>query len=258
MSGIENLLSIVMVYRIRSDEFRDLWKITLNAIDGILKTADRDFELIVVDNGSITMEYASELAQRAMVFDKLCPYVKGFKHFRIEEPAALSKAWNLGVYQADGDYVVMSNNDIVFHEIGWMSRLIEPFSFPNRKIGIVGIQHMSWYMAGGFVEGSLFAFPASFKEEFDLRETPEVEDYPIIFDEQFQLSCEDVDLNLRVQKAGYETIQVDNPPLQPRFLQHLGHRTQQTMAGFEDVIEISHESRVKLCRKYGWPEEIKD
>lgn len=255
---IDNLASLVMVYRIRNDQLDELWHITLNAIEGILRTADKDFELILIDNGSHDDRYAKELGVRAQSFDQKSSFVKGLKQMRFDQPVALSKAWNMGCYQADGDYVIMSNNDIVFHELGWMSRLLEPFTWQNRKIGIVGIQHMSWYK-WSFCEGSLFAFPAKFITDFDLRTSPEVSDYPLVFDEQFTLSCEDVDFNARLQAEGYETIQVNDPPLQPRFLQHLGHRTIQSMAGTEEnIIEISHENRIRLCRKYGYPDQIID
>src|SRR5690606_22026866 len=106
-----------------------------------------------------------------------------------------------------------------------------------------------------FVEGSLFAFPTHFRDEFDLGG----ESYPVVFDERFSLSCEDVDFNHRVQQAGYHTIQVNNPPLQPLWLQHIGHQTIETMKGTdEDIVRITHENRLLLCEKWGVPERIND
>jgi hypothetical protein len=121
-------------------------------------------------------------------------------------------------------------------------------------MGIVGIQHMSWGPFGGFVEGSLFTFPASFKEEFNL--TPD-ETRVSVMDESFAFIC-DVDLNHRVQKAGYKTIQVTGPALQPAWLQHLGHRTIQDLQLKEDFVRITHDDRVKLCIKHGFDPQVVD
>ncbi len=137
-------------------------------------------------------------------------------------------------------------------EKSWVMRMIEPFADP--VMGIVGIQHMSWGPFGGFVEGSLFAFPASFKDEFNL--TPD-ETRVTLMDEQFMFIC-DVDLNHRVQKSGYKTIQVSNPALQPKWLQHLGHRTIHDLQFKEDFVEITHDDRVALCIKHGFDPQVID
>src|SRR5574341_599488 len=131
------MISLIMVYRTRSEQDEELWGITLNAIEGILRTADYPFELILIDNASHDMRYAYDVARRATVFDAHCEFIKGFKHYRFEEHVSLAKAWNTGLNQVDGEYVLIANNDIVFHERGWMSRMLEPFSWSDRKIGIV-------------------------------------------------------------------------------------------------------------------------
>lgn len=250
------MISIISVFRIRDPLFRnELWDMTLKSYRGILETADQDFELIIIDNGSHDQSYADELKQETSIWNLYNPLIEGIRILRFDSQEPLAKAWNVGIGQADGNYIMLANNDIVYYENGWMSRMIEPFSMINRNIGIVGIQHMSWYK-WAFVEGSLFVFPREFIDKFKLSDS---ETYPKIFDEQFTLSCEDVDFNARVQEAGYEVIQVTNPALQPRWLQHLGHRTIQSLAGTdENIIEITHENRIRLCRKYGVDERIID
>jgi len=254
------MLSIIVVFRIRSQKDHALWDLTAKSINGILETADQDYELIIIDNGSLGSEYTEALVRSSGVWGLLFPHIQGTRIIRMDRPESLSKAWNTGVHQADGEYIILANNDIVYHQKGWMTRMIEPFDWEDRRIGIVGIQHMSWYK-WAFVEGSLFAIPTSFREMFDLREVPEENDppYAVVFDEQFTLSCEDVDFNYRVQQAGYETIQVTGPALQPTYLQHLGHRTIQSLSGtYENIITITHENRVRLCRKYGYPDQVVD
>lgn len=250
------MISIIMVFRIIDPAFRELWDVTTRCINSLMATPDVDYELIVIDNGSHDATYAESLHTYALLWKKMqFAHFMGFRQLRFNEVVPLAKAWNEGIHQADGDWLMLANNDIVFFEAPWMSRMIEPFSWPDRKIGVVGIQHMSWYKFA-FVEGSLFVIPASFREEFNISDD---EDRAEIFDDQFTLSCEDVDFNHRVQMAGYEVIQVNDPPLQPRFLQHLGHRTVSTLQGTrENYIKLSHQNRVRLCEKWGFPPQIVD
>lgn len=262
-----DFISIILVYRIRGEQFNDLWELTLQSINGILQTADFPFELIVIDNGSHDLRYSQALNTSAALWDDMPFYRRwlvGFRQLRFEQHTSLAKVWNEGARQADGAYIMLANNDIVYHETGWMSRMVEPFGwdekqrsdhFVSKPVGIVGIQHMSWH-AFAFVEGSLFVFPERFRQQFDIGGDDQP---PTLFDEQFVIACEDVDFNHRVQQADYAVIQVNNPPLQPRYLQHLGHRTIHTLIGTdEDYIEESHRSRLALCAKWGVEPRIND
>lgn len=250
------MISVVVTYRIRDDAFNDLWELTLRSINGLLKTADVPYELIFMDNGSWSTKYAQELHQQSSLWYGY-EYLEGFRQIRFEENMSLSRVWNEAIHQADGDYVMLANNDIIYNERGWMSRMLEPFSWQDRKIGIVGIQHMSWGHFA-FVEGSLFMFPTSFREQFSIEEPNDAHFYNMVMDESMYYIC-DVDINRRIQDAGYETIQVNDPPIQPRWLQHLGHRTLNTLAGSsESVVDITHKDRIALCRKYGYPDQIID
>lgn len=263
------MISIIIIYRIRSEEHNELWELTNDSINGILATADEDYELIMIDNGSHDDRYANSLNQSHVLWGEMFKHIQGFRQFRFEEHVQLGKAWNTGIHQADGEYIMLINNDILYHETSWMTRLLEPFNWTEEErlerrikseVGIVGIQHMSWYKFA-FVEGVVITFPAKFKEDFDLRsEVEEYADYayPVVMDEQF-MYISDVDFSYRVQQAGFEVIQVNHPPLQPRFLQHLGHRTIITLAGSdEDFVAITHKDRIDLCKKWGFDPQIND
>ena len=252
------MISIVMVFRLVSEEVHELWAITQKCINDILVTADTDYELIIIDNGSHDSKYIDSLKRTHVLWGEHHRFIQGTRLFRCDEHVTLSKAWNTGINQADGEYIMLANNDIYFHS-PWMTRMIEPFQWPNRKIGICGIQHMSWRFFS-FTEGSLCVLPASFREEFDLRKTDELykdKPYPVVMDERFMYIC-DVDLNHRVQLAGYECIQVNNPPMQPKYLQHLGHSTINTLAFREDYLKNAHQDRIDLCNKWGFEPVIED
>lgn len=248
------MISIVMVVRIRDDQFKKLWTLTLESIQGILNTATEQFELIVIDNGSHSPVYINELKAASSIWGQMYPNMEGIRLLRFDEHVSLSKAWNEGVRQADGDYILVANNDIIYHQTGWEQRMMEVLQDPSRRVGIVGIQHMSWAYFS-FVEGSLFMFSSRFKDEFDIQ--PDNDEKVELFDERFEFIC-DVDLNKRVQEAGYTTVQVNSPPLQPLYLQHLGHRTINTLASFYDYVGATHEDRVKLCEKWGFDPQIND
>lgn len=252
------LISVISVFRIRDPLFHDdLWNLTLKSYRGLLDTADQPFELIVIDNASHSDIYAQELKRITSTWNVINDKIQGFRLLRFEEHQSLAKAWNVAIGQADGEYILEVNNDIVYYESGWMNKMIELYE-QHSDMGIVGVQHMSWYK-WAFVEGCIFMFPNRLVNELKLGDSEDESHYPIVFDEQFTLSCEDVDFNARVQAAGYQTVQVTNPALQPLYLQHLGHRTMQTMAGTpENIIDISHENRIRLCRKYGYDERIID
>lgn len=259
------MISIVVVFRILGEEFNDLWELTGKSLNGINRTADEEYEIIVIDNGSHDSRYADTLNRSSTLWGEMFPLIRGIRILRFDDHVSLAKAWNTGVHQADGDYLMIANNDIVYHEQGWMSRMLEPFSWDEEErlnrlieneVGIAGIQHMSWrYFA--FTEGSLFVFPKRFVEELAIEDadTP----YPMVFDEQFTMSCEDVDFNYRVQKHGFATIQVDHPALQPHWLQHLGHRTINTLAGTdESIVNLTHENRIRLCEKWEFDPVVND
>lgn len=247
--------SIIVTFRIREAEFASLWDLTVKSINGILNTVKNfKYELIIIDNGSHSPEYSMQLKGSSVLWNEMYPNVEGSRILRFDEHKRLSEAWNEGINQADGEYIVLANNDIVYHQEGWLDRMLDTF---GDTIGIVGIQHMSWYKFA-FVEGSLFAFPAAFRDEFNIKDDEDDIRKYVLFDERFELSCEDVDFNKRVQDAGYSVMQVNHPPLQPTYLQHIGHQTINSLAHHTDIVRITHQARIALCEKWGITPEIND
>ncbi|CUS97754.1 Glycosyltransferase, GT2 family [Candidatus Chrysopegis kryptomonas] len=102
------------------------------AIESIRKYTYIPYELIVVDNASTdgTYQYLSTLQDAKLI--------------RNPENYGFPKAVNQGIAHAEGDYIVILNNDVIVTD-KWLERLIEHLKKDN-SIGIVG--PMSNYVNG--------------------------------------------------------------------------------------------------------------
>lgn len=224
---------------------RDLWQMTRTMLEGLIFTADVPWFLHFYSNGSEdeTEEEFNKLAP-TWVWQNFCGYKATFR----ERPQSLAAAWNAALrYMPDKEtpYTLFANNDIVFHKSGWMSQMVDRI---DQGLGLVGIQEMTWYRFR-FVEGSLFMVPTT------VLNTLKRSKYQV-FDTQFKLSCEDVDLSERFLRAGLDIGQV---ALQPEWLTHIGHQTiNEVGRSGENVMAKMHASRRLLCKKYGYDAQIED
>lgn len=222
-------VSIVMVSR-------GLWDMTKQALEGLIFTMSDPWELIFINNGGDQETHEG--------FNEIAPtwawnYFTGYHYHKYTRTVSLAAAWNRGYKLAQGDYLLYSNNDIVFYQYGWWDQIKERLN-PS-DLSLVGIQEMTWYKFR-FVEGSLFAMHSATAAALD-------EGAGRLFDTRFKLSCEDVDLSHRALKAGLRIGQVEG--LQPKYLVHIGHQTIQSLAGQEDLQAKMHAARLALCKKYG-------
>lgn len=234
------LVNVIMVGR-------DLWPMTKKAIEGLIFTADVPWALHFFSNGS-TDETVEEFNEIAPTWN--WQYFCGYKFSHRDDPISLAAAWNAAYRympaEWDAEFTMFANNDIVFHKAGWMSQMLERV---RSGFHLVGIQEMTWYRFR-FVEGSLFVARTETLERLKLSTYS-------VFDSQFKLSCEDVDLSERALRAGMKIGQITG--LQPDYLVHIGHQTLHHVKHFESGLgEVMHESRRALCRKYGYDEKVED
>lgn len=222
---------------------RGLWEMTRKMLETLIFTADVPWALQFLSNGS-TDETEKE-------FNRIAPtwkwqYFCGYKAYFKEQSISLAAAWNLAYrYATPAEYTIFANNDIVFHKSGWMSKML---NYLDEGYHLVGIQEMTWHRFR-FVEGSLFAAPSEVLETLKMSKTQ-------VFDTQFKLSCEDVDLSERALRLGLKIGQVHG--LQPDYLVHIGHQTLSAFGPTEDLVSKMHASRRALCRKYGYDEREAD
>ena len=100
-----------------------------------------EIEVLVVANGCVdnTREYVESLGEP-------------FQLIWIEEAAGYTKATNVGINAAKGEYVILLNNDTVILGQQWLAMLEEPFLEAARsrlsKVGITGPVKFSWDCGG--------------------------------------------------------------------------------------------------------------
>ncbi len=190
-------------------------ELTVNLLKSIKKTTYKNYEVVVVDNGSNDgcYEYVK----------KNYPYVKAVK---VEVNKGIARGLNAGIEKSKGEYLVMMNNDMVV-DPEWLTYLVEAAN-SDKKIGIVGyallefglkkdiIQRLGYSETGKI----LLRFEAVGKGQEHKNQFPEV--LPVdhtfglvkrevikkigAFDEKTFMSWDEVDLCYRARKIGYTTV----------------------------------------------------
>jgi len=103
---------------------------------------------IVIDNLEITKRFVSSIRQYTKNYELILidnesrdnstiKFIKEStdKYFRFDKRVSVSKAWNKGIDLAEGEFVVIANNDIIVPR-EWFEKLKKPFE-KDKKCGIV-------------------------------------------------------------------------------------------------------------------------
>lgn len=201
---IKGLTSIIVVGYLTN---YPLFHYTGNCLGSIREHTDLPYEIIYIDNGSpIKMEPKDITADKIIVN---------------KENIGVAKAWNQGIRVATGEYIVLLNNDAMVFD-NWL----EDFQESLDKVDLV----MATPMYGSPfarasealqrraiwenepIEVSFDDFAdfscVGFKQQTvrDLHRLEEAQGFPTVdnglFDEQFYLYCEDVDVRKRLERVG--------------------------------------------------------
>lgn len=183
-----------------------------------VKTVDRiPYELIVIDDGS-------EQEQKARVKSAAIRY--GCKLIERPSRGGYAKAVNEGIQHASGQYVLLLNNDVRFHQSGWLDLLLQTADSAS-NIGIVGcrllypdhtIQHAGGTLLPGVIYDHLYRgeredHPVA-AMTYDIASVTgalmlikrEVLDDIGRLSEEYLLSYEDVDYCLRARQAEWRVV----------------------------------------------------
>lgn len=166
---------------------------------------NEDFELVVTDNGSSDQSWAYLLElslKKVRLTTVLNPANEGF-----------IRAHNAALHLAHGEFFVALNNDTEVSS-GWLDRMASEFE-KNPKLALCGIKggyssidaegrtHITQELE--YVEGSCLMAPRTLALSHGL------------FSEEYEFGYwEDVDLSLRMRKAGFNITVVDIPFLHHR------------------------------------------
>lgn len=230
------------------------WDLLRPCLDSLQRQVYRDFEVIVVDNGS-TDGSVSKLWEKY-------PWVHTLA---LEKNRGYSGGCNAGIRRAEGDLLVMLNNDTEM-DTHWLAALVdaadrhpEAGSFASRimihddphiihsagdlyrRDGTsdsrgVWTEYASPYDEEAYVFGgcgAAVAYRQKMLEEVGL------------FEEAFFMYCEDVDLSWRAQLAGWKCIYVPEAVL----YHHHGASSGGALASYY----VGRNSLWVIARNYPWP-----
>ncbi len=184
-------------------------------LDSIVKSTIKDYEVIVVDNGSTD-------GSKELVAEKY-PWVR---HIKLPANMGFAIACNEGIRASKADYICLLNNDIEV-EPTWMQELCEGMErHPECGMGTSKMMFLDnrdvfyntgdlfhiWSMGGGRGQGEKntgqyeteeYVFGACAGAGVYRRELFEKIG---LFDDDFFIFAEDVDLNMRAQLVGQKTV----------------------------------------------------
>jgi GT2 family glycosyltransferase len=163
----------------------------------------------------------------------------------------ISQGWNAGIQfwmrikpDMTNDRIWLLNNDVVFRKPGWLKLLSDRLDVPGT--GMVGAYTMSVFGLP-FATGGIWGFP------FGVAMQVAEEGYTKkVLDERFNLSCQDVDLSVRIANAGYTVTHV--PDIEFGNDPYLLHGISQTVSqghSPEELYKMREPERKLLIDKHG-------
>ncbi len=202
---------------------KDHIKLLQNTIDSIInKTSYTDYEIIVINNNSVTKEF----------FEMMDEYRNKYSNFQCIDaniPFNFSKLMNIGFSHSKGDYILLLNNDVEIIHNDWLTKMV---SFAqHEKTGAVGvkllypddnIQHAGVIIGLGGVAGH--AFVNNYKDDAGyFNYIQSTDNYSAVtaaclmirrnvyievggMDEKFEVEYNDVDFCLKIMDHGYYNV----------------------------------------------------
>ena len=201
---------------------RDQGEILDNCLASIYeKTSYRNYELIIVDNGSTEDEFFDVIKKWKRIL------TVELKVLVLDIPFSFSRINNLAVEEATGDYLLFLNNDVEVLSTDWLSGMLEQAQ--RSSIGAVGakllfpnneIQHAGVFLGVDGISSHPFAKNT---EEDSHYYVNSIVNYSVLtgaclmmkksifeevegFDEDFVIEFNDFDLCLKLVNAGYHNV----------------------------------------------------
>ena len=204
--------------------YRDHVDMTLECVEAIRAyTKGVDYEIILLDNWSTTLEAAHFAARQANI--------EGTRVLRIAEPFNYSRINNIGVGEARHEFLLFMNNDVFVNEAGWLRRMLDE-ALADESVAAVGakllypdatVQHAGVVLGVGGVADHAFrgiggAAPGYMAHAIAAQEVSAVTAACMLvrrkafeavggFDErELSVAFNDVDLCVKLRQAGLKII----------------------------------------------------
>ncbi|CAH8717021.1 glycosyltransferase family 2 protein [Paenibacillus thiaminolyticus] len=188
-----------------------------HCVNSFINTAHEAYEIIVVDDGSPPPIQQDLAAWAASMNVRFIPK---------QTNEGFSRTVNLGLQHAGGTYALVANNDIIFHEPGWLQHMMAAMQL-SPDVGIVGARLLYPNMTiqhGGVIQGPKGNFDHRYRfQPADHPPAQAVEDAASVtgalmlirrdvfdriglFSEEFFIAYEDVDFCYRARQHGFRVV----------------------------------------------------
>jgi hypothetical protein len=232
MDGVEPYVSIIIVNYNGEGLIREC----LNALE---RQSFRDFEVIVVDNGSV--DASVEEIQAFSAESVIGPFIN---LIILKENTGFAGGNTIGLRQARGQYIALLNNDTE-PEGRWLEELVKAMD-KHPEVGICASKLIDYHTrhidsAGDGFSTSLKGFK---RLEGEIDKGDDKEEYIFgacggavlyrrdminrigFFDEDFFLIHEDTDLNIRAQLAGWKVLYVPTAIVKHKVRSSIGYMSE--------------------------------
>lgn len=231
---------------------------TQQCLDSIDKFTRANYEVILIDNNS-----------EDDTINILNNKYSGIKIIANKSNLGFPKAVNQGLLEAQGDYILLLNNDIIVTE-GWLERMLE-VAESDKTIGIVGpiSNSVSWYQIDKEAKYKSIDEMHIYANKIKMKCSGEIFHFPRVaflctlikknliekiggLDERFSPgNFEDDDFCLRAQLAGYKTVIAKDV-----FIHHFGSKSF-TNDGMDKYLQLLERNKKIFVDKWGAdPEQI--
>lgn len=186
--------------------------LAIKLLESLKKTAYKNYEIVLVDNGSIDGTHG--------YVKKHYPYVKSVK---IKKNRGFAGGMNFGIKHSKGKYIVVMNNDMTFHP-NWLTELVK-VAESDKTLGVIGSAYTSkdanfirlGYRESGKIILNFKPFDVLKLNSNKLPQVVEVDNtFGLtrrdvlnkvgLFDEKYFIYWEEVDICYRAKKAGYKIV----------------------------------------------------
>lgn len=203
---------------------RDAYPLISRTLDNLLaRTEYPSLEIIIADNGTKDRRVLD-------LYEKMRENRTNFRAEILEEPFNFSRQVNRGIRLAQGEHILLLNNDIEVTEPNWLKEMVSCFDYPD--VGVVGarllypngsLQHAGVIVGLGSVAGHWFcgmpnAYPGPMSR-LNVRQSLAavtgacmlvsrqcVEAVGLFDEEKFAIAYNDVDFCLRAGREGFRVV----------------------------------------------------